>query len=142
MIIPDINLLLYAYDAASPQHKKAVVWLEASLSTEESVGLVPAVIFGFIRIATHPRVFRSPMSHTEAIGHVRSWLIQPNVRILAQEPALIEATLQLLERLGAAGNLVTDAQIAALAIEHGGVLHTNDTDFQRFAGLSCFNPLS
>ena len=142
MIIPDINLLLYAYDAASPFHEKAAAWWRECLSGTEPVGLPRVVIFGFVRIGTNVRAVQHPMSVVEAAGHVRSWLAQPNVQVLDSGPRQVEQVLKLLESLGTAGNLVTDAQIASVALEHGAVLHTADMDFIRFPGLRWFNPIT
>ena len=142
MIIPDINLLLYACDSSSPFHGKAAAWWQSCLSGTEPVGLPHVVVFGFVRIATNPRVFLNPMTPAEAAGHVRSWLEQPAVQVLEPGPDHIREVLKLLEGLGTAANLVSDAQMAALAIEHGAVLHTVDTDFMRFQDLRWFNPLT
>jgi len=142
VIIPDINLLLYAYDSRSPFHSKALAWWQDCLSKNEPVGLPQVVVFGFLRIGTNARVFQNPMTPTEAAGHVRSWLAQPVTGILEPRADHIGQVLKLLETLGTAGNLLTDAQVAALAIEHGAVLHTADTDFLRFAGLRWFNPIT
>lgn len=142
MIIPDINLLLYAYDAGSPFHAKAAGWWQACLSGTEPVGLLHVVTFGFVRIATNARTFLNPMTPAEAAGHVRSWLEQPPVQVLAPGPDHIRHTLKLLETLGTAGNLVSDAQMAALALDHDAVLHTADTDFVRFQGLCWLNPIT
>jgi len=142
MIIPDINLLLYASDSASPFHAKAVAWWERCLSGVEPVGLARVVLFGFVRVGTIARVFRRPMTTREAAAHVRSWLGQPCARLLNPGPNHVEDVLALLEAVGAAGNLVTDAQIASLAIDHEAVLHTADADFLRFPGLRWLNPLT
>ena len=142
MIIPDINLLLYAYDSDSAFHAKASAWWQKCLSGAEPVGLPPVVVFGFMRIATNPRVFRAPMTPAEAANHVRSWLAQPVARILESLAGHVEQVLELLETLGTAGNLVTDAQIASLAIEHNAILYTADADFLRFSGLRWFNPVT
>jgi toxin-antitoxin system PIN domain toxin len=142
LIIPDINLLLYAYDASSPFHPKAAGWWQSCLSGTEPVGLLHVVTFGFVRIATNARAFLNPMTPAEAAGHVRSWLEQPPVQVLVPGPDHIRHTLALLEKLGTAGNLVSDAQMAALALDHDAVLHTADTDFVRFQGLRWFNPLT
>lgn len=142
MIIPDINLLLYTYDSASPFHASAAAWWQSSLSGDETVGLLPVVVFGFVRIATHVRVFRDPMTVSEAAGHVRSWLQQPSVQVLDTGPDPVRPVLELLETLGTGGNLVGDAQMAAAALHHDAVLHTADTDFARFPGLRWFNPLT
>jgi uncharacterized protein len=142
MIVPDLNLLLYAYDMASPVQKQAARWWEECLSGSEPVGLAQVVIFGFLRIATHPRVFDAPMTATEAAEHVRSWLAQPFVEVLPARAGHVEAVLEWLERIGTAGNLATDAQIAALALEQNGIVHTADADFLRFPGLRWRNPLT
>lgn len=142
MIIPDINLLLYACDSGSPFHARAAAWWEKCLSGSEPVGLPPVVVFGFLRIGTHGRVFRHPMTPAEAAKHVRSWLAQPVVQLLELGNDHVEQVLGLLEKLGTAGNLVTDAQLAALAMDSGAVLHTADADFLRFPGLKWLNPLT
>ena len=142
MIVPDVNLLLYAYDSDSAFHAKTAAWWRRCLSGSEPVGLPPVVVFGFLRLSTNARVFKHPMTPAEASQHIRSWLAQPVVQMLEPRSNHIELVLQSLESLGTAGNLVTDAQIAALAIEHEATLHTNDTDFMRFTGLRRFNPLT
>ncbi|HJZ69870.1 MAG TPA: TA system VapC family ribonuclease toxin [Blastocatellia bacterium] len=142
MIIPDVNLLLYAYDSDSLFHSEAAAWWEQSLSGTETVGLPQVVVFGFLRIATNRRVFRNPMTAVEAAQHVRSWQAQPVVQILEPRADHVANVLKLLERLGTAGNLVTDAQIASLAMEHNAVLHTADADFLRFRGLRWLNPIT
>lgn len=142
MIVPDLNLLLYAYDSGSSFHAKAADWWQSCLSGTEPVGLAHVVVFGFVRLATNPRAFTDPMTPTEAAGHVRSWLEQPPVQVLDPGPDHLRQTLQLLEDLGTAGNLVSDAQMAALAMEHDAVLHTADADFVRFPGLRWYNPIT
>jgi uncharacterized protein len=142
VIIPDINLLLYAYDSSSASHAKAAAWWQSCLSGTEPVGLPHVVVFGFVRIATNARAFRNPMTPEEAAGHVRSWLEQPPVQVLDPGPDHIRDVLQLLEGLGTAGNLVSDAQMAALAMDHDAVLHTADADFARFPGLRWLNPIT
>ena len=142
MIVPDINLLLYAYDADSPSHAMASAWWRDCLSGEEPVGLAPVVVFGFVRIGTNARVFEHPMTVAEAAKHVRSWLGQPVAQILESRRDHVEEVLNLVETLGTAGNLMTDAQIAALALEHDAVVHTADSDFLRFSGLRWVNPLT
>ncbi len=142
MIIPDINLLIYAHDSASPFHSKARIWWEGCLNGNERVGLLTVVVLGFVRIATHPRIFRDPLSAAEAAGQVRRWMARPQVKWLEPGSGHIEDVLSLLESVGVAGNLVTDAQLAAAALQHNAVLHTTDADFTRFAGLRWFNPIT
>src|SRR6185312_14362723 len=103
MIVPDINLLLYSYDTASPFHNKASAWLEGCLSGTEILGLPPVVLFGFVRIATNSRAFQRPMTSVEAGNHVRSWLSQPITQVLDSGPQYIQQVLKLLETLGTGG---------------------------------------
>lgn len=142
MIIPDINLLLYAYDSSSPYHSKAANWWKSCLSGTEDIGLLHVVTFGFVRIATNARVFLNPMTPNEATGHVRTWIERPQVQILTPGPDYFQHVFQLLEDLGTAGNLVSDAQIAALAIEYDAELYTADADFVRFQSLRWVNPIT
>jgi toxin-antitoxin system PIN domain toxin len=142
MIVPDINLLLYAYDSGSPFHKQAAEWWEECLSGSEPVGLPQVVIFGFLRIVTHSRVFTNPLTADEAARHIRSWLAQPFVEVLHGTVVHVQAVLESVERIGTAGNLVTDAQIAALAAEHNAIVHTADSDFLRFPGVRWHNPIT
>jgi len=142
MILPDINLLIYAYDAGSPFHAAAAAWWTDCLSGEEPVGLAPVVLFGFVRITTLPRVFLRPLTTAEASDLVRSWLDQPVAQILEPPADHVAQVLRLLGGIGTAGNLVTDAQLAALAIAHDAVLHTADADFLRFPELRWVNPLT
>jgi toxin-antitoxin system PIN domain toxin len=111
VIIPDVNLLLYAYDADSPFHARAAAWWRSCLSGSEPVGMPGVVAFGFVRVGTSARAFRSPMMVSEAAAHVRSWLQRPMVRILEPGPDHLGDVLRLLEALGAAGNLVTTARL-------------------------------
>jgi len=142
MIVPDVNLLLYAYDSDSPFHAKAAAWWQGCLSGTEPVGLAHVVVFGFMRIGTNSRVFHNPMTPFEAAEHIRSWQAQSMVQLLEPRADHVAQVLKLLETLGTAGNLVTDAQLAALALENEGVLHTGDADFLRFRGLRWFNPIT
>ena len=141
MIVPDANLLLYAYDSVSPFHRAAARWWASRLSTAEPVGLCPVVVFAFLRLSTHPRVFERPFTAAEASQRIASWLARPNVRLLVAGASHVETVCRLLAKVGTAGNLVTDAQIAALAQEYGATVHTADTDFSRFKGIAWENPL-
>lgn len=141
MIIPDVNLLLYAHIDAFAHHAAARAWWEETLTSAE-VGLPAVSIFGFVRIATNRRVFSTPMAVSAAAGIVESWLGRPNVRVLAGGRSHVELALGFLTELGVAGNLTTDAQLAAAALEHRATLATNDTDLSRFAGVRLLNPLA
>lgn len=138
----DANLLLYSVDRRSPSFEAASRWLEDVLNGVQRVGVPWQTIGAFLRISTHPRVSANPLSGERAWTFVRSWLSCDPVWI----PPATERTAAVLERLvrdtPATGNLVTDAQLAALAIEHGLVLCSADTDFARFAGLRWRNPLA
>jgi uncharacterized protein len=142
VIIPDANLLLYAYDKTSPFHTKASAWWSHTLSGSETVGLAPVVVFAFVRIGTSARAFSNPLTAAEAANHVRSWMAQPCVQLLQPDANHVSEVLKLIEVIGSAANLTTDAQLAALAMEYGAVLHTTDADFLRFRGLKWVNPLS
>jgi hypothetical protein len=142
VIVPDANLLLYAYDASSPFHKRAVHWWESALNGSEPIGLTHPVIFAFLRIGTQARIFERPLSLAEAEDHIRGWLARRVVRVLQPDPGHALEVLTLLEQAGSAGgNLVTDAQIAALALAHKARVHTADRDFLRFTNLQCVFPL-
>ena len=142
MIVPDANLLLYAYDLESPFHGKARQWWEACLSGGETVGLTHPVIFAFVRIGTHARAFVKPMALSEAAAIVKEWLSLSLVRVLLPDDEHVQRVLGLLaEAASAGGNAVTDAQIASLATAHRGVVHTADRDFLRFKSLRTHYPL-
>lgn len=141
MILPDANLLLYSYDQSSPFHEKAKAWWERTVKGPGPVILLPAVVFAFVRIATHSRVFHDPLSVTEAASHVRSWLTRTNLRLHEMLPEDVETALALLESAGTAGNLTTDAQIAAVALRLDADVHTADLDFGRFPKVRFLNPL-
>lgn len=141
MIIPDVNLLLYATVTGFPQHRRAREWWESAVNSGADVGLTAPAVFGFLRLATNARVLESPMAVDDATEHIRDWLAQPGVELLIAGPRHLETALGMLENLGTAGNLTTDVQLAAYAIEQAAELHSNDTDFGRFADLTWVNPL-
>jgi hypothetical protein len=142
MIVPDSNLLLHAYNVASPAHVAAKQWWEHCLSGGEPIGLVHPVIFAFVRVGTSRRAFSTPLTLGEAEECIAEWLDRSVTRILNPAADHIERVIGLLEAAGSAGgNLVTDAQIAALAIAHHATVHTADYDFMRFKGTKCHFPL-
>lgn len=142
MIIPDINLLIYAYNQAAPQHEKARVFWESLLSTGVPVGVPWVVILGFIRLTTHPRVLTEPLTPREALDRVEAWLDRPSVRILEPGPRHVVILRSLFEATGVGASLTTDTHLAALAMEHQAELCSNDADFSRFPGLRWRNPLA
>jgi uncharacterized protein len=141
MIIPDINLLVYAYNSDAPEHRKARAWWENVLSSSQPVALPWIVLLGFFRLTTSRRILDTPLTMKEAIGHVRSWLDQPQTRIIHPGPRHLDLIQDLAVRVGVTGELTTDLHLAALAIEYQAELHSNDGDFRRFPGLRWSNPL-
>ncbi len=142
MIIPDANLLLYAYNSSSKYHNQAKKWWETCLSGNESVGLVNPVLFAFTRIATSYRVFSKPMSVSEVFSHIDSWISRSVTQVLEPGSSYYSDVQDLLILAGSAGgNLVTDAQIAAFALSHKAIVHTADYDFKRFPNINSCYPL-
>ncbi len=141
MIVPDINLLLYATIDAFPEHAAARGWWEERLNGEAEIGLAGPALFGYVRIATNPRVFDSPLPVEDCLAHVETWLACAHVNFLLPGPRHLEIAFRLLRELGVAANLTTDVQLAALAIEYQAELHSNDADFSRFPQLRWVNPL-
>ncbi len=141
MILPDINLLVNAHNVRAPQHRGACDWWNRCLEGHEGVALPWVVIQGFVRITTHPKIFERPMPVGDVLDRVDDWLSLPHVHVILPSQNHFKTWSALLRRLGTAGNLTTDAHLAALAIERGLVLHTTDADFIRFPGLKWKNPL-
>lgn len=141
MILPDINLLIHAYNSESPVHAAAKAWWEEQMNGEGPVGLAWAVILGFVRLVTHPAVFVNPLPVEVACERARAWLARPQVMIVHPGERHAALVFGLLESLGTAGNLTTDAHLAALAIEYQAELQSTDADFARFPGLRWSNPL-
>ncbi len=142
MIVIDANLLLYAYDESSPDHAAASAWLESVLAGNEDIRIPLISLLAFVRIGTNHSVFHEPMTPADAVGIIEQWLDQPGVE-MASPTAKHWTTLIKLARNGQArGPLMMDAHLAALTIEHGGVLFTTDRDFARFEGLKFRNPLT
>lgn len=142
MIVPDVNMLVYAYNSSSVHHDAATEWWKRCMTGNEAIGLPTVVLFGFVRICTNPRIFQSPLTVEEASGRVESWLARTQVRLIEPSAHHVGDVLALLRETGTAGNLTTDAQIAVLARQENAVLHSNDTDFLRFPGIRWHNPLT
>jgi hypothetical protein len=142
VILPDVNLLLHAYNSESPLHATARAWWEGLLNGTRPVALPWVTILGFIRIATHRQILTNPLPVATACAHARAWLAQPYVVVIDPGARHAEILFGLLDSLGTAGNLTTDAHLAALAIEHQAELHSTDVDFGRFHGLRWINPLA
>jgi toxin-antitoxin system PIN domain toxin len=141
MILIDANLLIYAIDSASPHHDAARRWLEKVLSSNEKIGLTWGVILAFLRIVTHPAVVRHPLSPEAALEYVDSWLAQPFVRMVVPGDKHWLILRNLLRSSGTAGNLTSDAHLAALALELDCEIYSSDHDFKRFHGVKHVNPL-
>ena len=142
MIVPDANLLLYAYDRDSPFHEQAKSWWESCLSGQEPVGLTYPTLFAFLRISTNAKIYTNPMTLAEAAGHIRSWRGRSVSQVLDPPIGHTDDVIGLLEAGGGtAGNLVTDAKIAAFAQAYRAVVHTADRDFLRFPDIRCYFPL-
>ena len=135
MKVPDINVLLYASGEASPHQTVARGWVEGALSGTERVGFAMVALLGFIRISTNPRAVATPMSPRAAFEVVEQWLGAPAAMVLDPGQEHVSVLRRLVELTGTAGNLTTDAHLAALAIENGATLATFDGDFHRFPGL-------
>jgi len=133
--LPDTNVLLYAANSQSTFHERARQWMDAACNAPEGVGFAWSVLLGFIRISTRPGIFPIPLSAQAATGMVGRMLEAPQRQILAPGPDHFEILSRLLAAAGTAGNLTSDAHLAALAIEHSATIGTIDADFKRFAGL-------
>ena len=141
MILLDANLLIYAYDSVSREHGQARSWLERKFSSVESIGLSWIAILAFLRITTSRRYESSPMSTEEAASIVDGWIALPNIILVSPTERHWRILSDLLPKSRARGPLIMDAHLAALAIEHGATLCTNDRDFLRFPGLKVEFPL-
>jgi len=142
LILVDTNILLYAEDSLHPRHQQARIWWDGQLSQTRPVCLCWTVLSAFIRIGTNPRVFEHPPSLAQALARIQSWLDQPCTRVVRPTDRHWTIFQQMLTDGQAVANLVTDAHLAALAIEHGCELTSTDSDFARFPKLKWSNPLS
>ena len=141
MKLPDVNLLLYAIDESSPRHERAHRWVEDLFGGNETVGLAWVVALAFVRLTTKQQIVAAPLRVGEALDVVDGWLMRPNVVVVHPTDRHAAIVRELLEPLGTGGNLVTDAHLAALSIEHGAHLCSSDADFSRFPGVRWHDPL-
>ncbi len=142
MKLIDANILLYAYDTSSKHHSLARAWLESELSGSEPVGFSWMTLMAFVRIGTNPRAVAHPFSLEDCCAIISSWLEQPNAAVLTPGEQHFTILRRLLLKSQARGPLAMDAHLAALALEHGATLVTNDRDFDRFDGLRTLFPLT
>ena len=141
MTLVDANVLLYAYHPRAAQHERCRAWVETEFASGSAVRIAWTTIVAFLRISTNPRVFERPLTTAEAEAAVSSWLAVPTVSPVDPGERYWDVLRDLLHRAQVTGPLVTDAALAALAIEHGATLCTTDRDFARFPGLRTLNPL-
>lgn len=141
MIVPDVDLLVYAYNEASSLHAPAREWWEDRMTLQAPLGLAWAIVLGFLRIVTHPSVLERPLRPEAVLDRVDSWLEREHVLILEPGPRHLRILRDLLDATGVAASVKTDTHLAALAIEHRAELNSNDRDFARFPGLRLRNPL-
>lgn len=142
MIIPDVNLLVYAYNSDAPHHQRAREWWECAVRGSQPVAIPWVVALGFLRIMTSRTVLVRPMEMATALHHPHSWLEQPSVRVLQPGPRHLTILTGFCEAGVLTAALISDAHIAALAIENQATVHSNDSDFSRFPGLRWSNPLN
>ncbi|MGA3159640.1 MAG: type II toxin-antitoxin system VapC family toxin [Terracidiphilus sp.] len=141
MIVLDVNLLIYAYDKTCNEHDRARAWVEGVFSGDETVGLPWQTISAFLRILTYPGSLGECFTMPQALGIVEQWLEFPHVRVVVPGENHWRIFREMLLKGDVRGKLTSDAALAALTIESGGVLYTNDRDFARFPGLRWVNPL-
>jgi toxin-antitoxin system PIN domain toxin len=138
--LPDVNVLLYAYDREAPRHAACSAWLEAAFNSEELVALPWLTLLAFVRITTNSKAYRRPLQNTEACEIVSGWMVRPNVRVIEAGERFWEVLRGQIVEAQVSGPLVSDAALAALAIEHGATLVSVDRDFRRFRRLRLIDP--
>lgn len=141
MILVDANLLVYAHVESLPRHAAALAWLDEQLNRPAQVGLPWPSLLGFVRLVANPRIFERPKSVAEAWQQVEEWLDCENVWIPQPTPRHPGILRRLLNAHAPKADLVPDAHLAALALEHGLTLYSTDGDFGRFPGLNWVDPL-
>lgn len=141
MILPDVNVLVYAFQEGSPDHGRFRDWLSAAVASDEPFGVSDLVLSGFVRVATHPRIFAQPAPIAHALEFAGALKAQANAVVISPGPRHWDIFERLCVAAGARGNLVPDAYLAALAIESGSEWITTDRDFSRFPGLRWRHPL-
>lgn len=140
MKLVDVNVLIYASNDQLHHHDVAHRWLNHAMRSPGTIGLPVMVTVAFVRLVTNPRVMQSPLPVEQATGFVERWLERPNVTVPGPTARHYAIMTELLAGTGAGGNLVSDAHLAALAIEHGAELWSFDNDFSRFPGLRWRRP--
>ncbi len=141
MILPDINLLIYAHNENSEHFERANKWFEELLSGKESVCFCWETINGFIRVSTNHRAMPNPIQLYAAFSVIENWLGQPNVLFLTPTKDHLSRLRQIAETANAKGPLFTDAILATFAVTHNATIASTDRDFRLFDGLKLINPL-
>jgi toxin-antitoxin system PIN domain toxin len=141
MILPDLNLLLYAYNSSAAQHKKSATWWEQTINSKQIILLPHEILFGFIRIATNKKLGDASVSLKQAKATVDSWLILPNTKIITPDTDHYIRVLELMAKSKSQGPILSDAILASYAIHQGATLCSNDSDFNRFDNLISHNPI-
>jgi toxin-antitoxin system PIN domain toxin len=137
----DVNVLLYASDKSSERYDRARRFVESCAADPEVLCLAWPTLMGYLRIATHPRIFSAPLSPGEALGNVSALLAMPQVRAVSELDGFVEAYRHVSRGTAVRGNLVPDAHIATILFQHGvRTLYTNDRDFLKFQSLDVRNP--
>ncbi len=142
MIASDVNLLVYAVNEDDPFHSGAKAWLDEILSRTETIGFAWSVLVGFLRVTTRQTIFAKPLTVEQALELDAFWLARPRTVILEPGPRHFDLLRRLLLNVGTAGNLTSDAHLAAIALEHDADAYSTDADFGRFSGLRWHNPLT
>lgn len=140
MKLLDANVLLYAYDSSSEHHLACRTWLEAAFNTEETIAIPWQTLLAFVRIASNPRAVRLPLSGAQACEIVGTWIERPNVTVVGAGERFWEIFREQIIEAQVSGPLVTDAALAALALECGATLYSTDRDFRRFKDLKLKDP--
>jgi toxin-antitoxin system PIN domain toxin len=141
-MIIDANLLLYAVDESASQHERARLFLEEHLNGDVRIGIPWQSLAAFLRISTHPRIMSHPLRPAAASGQVEDWLAAPATWMPEVTPATWSILRRLIETHDITGNLVPDAQLAALAVQHGVPVASADSDFARFRDVVWINPVA
>ena len=141
MKIVDLNILLYAVNPDAPHHERIIGWWEEALNGDETIGLAWTVAVGFLRVSTNPRAFPEPLAPEGAVDQIDRWLALDVVSPVAETRDHWRILRSLVTDTGAAGNLASDAHLAALALTHDATLASCDADFSRFRKLRWENPL-
>ena len=141
MKVVDANVLLYAVNESAEHHDEALGWLDAALNGRSTVGFSWVSLLAFLRLSTKIGLFPAPLAVDQAVDRVRAWLAQPTSVLLEPTAQHLEVLSNLLAPVGTGGNLINDAHLAALAIEHRGEVVTYDSDFGRFPGVTWSTPV-